>query len=606
MTPRSISIGAGVLIGEAAGPFLIGALTGADENDRLRVRVLRDGSLEESESSFPSSHVHASSDVIPRFAPDADTDPLASWRRFASGEIVAIKSDTSSSWLAYSVVDEVRISPLADERPSTVRAKRWGPTAGASVHVEELNYDEVVEVFGLALRAEFKAKVPRDPMYRFMAIPVLERWKTDEATLLSVTTDVETISGEGTAELNADGVNINLTNDPRKRFGPEKAEIGDLDLQVSNALIEPVEAGLPSWRADHAYLHGMQNFWSLGGSAYRLTIRFEDGQAAATRETFRGDEFRALSHRVFRDNPEPLEAIFAHNAFVVEAFGRKARLYNPSVADGKATAIVYEGDRFDQAQTLALRGLMNFLLGKRLRHVSTESLADARLLAFEYHEVGEATERGLPALAIEHQARATTFLADNFGPMLDKFYALRQGVPMKLDATFHHYYEGANSNYPTSRILTFAVAIDALAALWWKQRTRPGVIGRDVFSDDVLPVIRTAMRAALAAVGISGPRANQLVARLDGMNESSSSKRQAAFWRHVNIVLTEEERAVLRTRHSVVHEGHVGDDVDEATLLLNDRRSRILANLFNRAMLRLLGWSGPYRDALSGEERELG
>jgi hypothetical protein len=439
-----------------------------------------------------------------------------------------------------------------------------------------------------------------------MAIPVLERWKTDAATLLSVTTDAETISGEGTVELNADGVSINVSNDPRTRFGPARTEIGDLDLQVSNASIEPAEVSAPSWRAEHAYLHGMQNFWSLGGSAYRLQIRFEDGLASATRETFRGDEFRAFSYRVFRDDPEPMEAICAHNAFVVEAFGRRARIYNPSVADGKAMAIVYEGERFDQTQTLALRGLMNFLLGKRLRHVSTESLADARLLAFEYHEVGGATERGLAALKIEHQARATALLADNFGPMLDKFYVLRQGAPMKLDATFHHYYEGANSNYPTSRILTFAVAIDALATLWWKQQARPGIIGRDVFSDGVLPAIRTTMRSALGAVGIAGPRADQLVARLDGMNEPSSSKRQAAFWRHVDIVLTEEERAVLRTRHSVVHEGHVGDDADEATLLLNDRRSRILANLFNRAMLRLLCWNGPYRDALSGEERELG
>jgi hypothetical protein len=592
MEQRTSSLGAGVLVGESIGPFLIGAFAGIGEDGQLRVRILREGGLDKSPSSFPSGHVHASSDVIPRFAPPAETDPLAPWRRFVSGEVVAVKSG-ESSWLIYSVVDEVRIGPHADERPRTIRATRWGPTVGASIDEVELNFDEVVDAFGLTWRAEFKANAPRDQMYRFMAIPVFERWKTDAATLMSVTTDAETISGEGKVELSTDSVSINITNDPRKRFGPAKTEIGDLDLQVSNASIDPAEVTRPSWRAEHAYLHATQDFWSLGGSAYRLRIQFDDGPASATRETFRGDEFRAFSYRVFRDEPEPLEAICAHNAFAVVAFGRKARIYNPAVVDGKATAIVYEGERFDQAQTLTLRGLMNFLFGKRLRHTSTESLADAELLEFEYHEVGEATDRGLPALKIEHQSRATALLADNFGPMLDKFHDLRQGAPMKLDAAFHHYYEGANSNYPTSRILTIAVAIDALAALWWKQKARPGVIGRDIFSDEILPVVRTAMRAALGAVCIVGPRSDQLVARLDGLNQSSSSKRQAAFWRHVDIDLTEEERAVLRTRHSVVHEGYVGDDGDEAILLLNDRRSRILANLFNRAMLRLLGWSGP-------------
>jgi hypothetical protein len=113
------------------------------------------------------------------------------------------------------------------------------------------------------------------------------------------------------------------------------------------------------------------------------------------------------------------------------------------------------------------------------------------------------------------------------------------------------------------------------------------------------------MRSALQTAKIVGSPADQLLGKVGYLNEVSSGKRQSAFWKHVNVALTKEEVSVLATRHDVVHEGHVGDDADEGTLLLNDRRSGILANLFNRAMLKLIGWTGPYRDALSGEERDL-
>lgn len=602
---RTIPIGAGVLVGRSIGPFFVGAFVGLGEGGSLLVRILRDDSLEDAPSSFPSNDVHVSRDVLPRLTPQAaNDDHLASTRRFATGQVVAVSSD-GSSWMSYSVAEDVLISPLPGEaRPSVVKARRWDPSGGAVGDVMELKYDDVVEVFTLTWRAEFKCNAPRDPMYKFMAIPVLERWTSGEGVAMTVTTETETVHGSGTMTMDADGVKATFTHDPRKRFGPAKREISDVDLLLSDAVIEPHIKGDRGWRADHSYLHGLADFGDLEGRAYSLRVAFDEGPTAAIRESFRGAEFKAFSHRVFRDDPDPIELICAPNVFIVEAFGRKARVYNPAFTDGVGMAIIYEGDRFDRDQTLALRSLMNFLAGRRLRHVSTESLTDSRLVAFEYHEVGEATKRGLPALKIEHQARAPILLADQFARMLDEICALRRSAPMKLDSTFHHYYEGANSNYPTSRILMFAVAIDALAALWWGRQTRPGVIDRDVFSNEILPPVQRAMKAALRASNIVDSPADQLFGKLGYLNEVSSRKKQAAFWEHVGIALTREEDSVLATRHDVVHEGHVGDDADEATLLLNERRSGILANLFNRAMLRLIGWNGPYRDALSGEERD--
>jgi hypothetical protein len=61
--------------------------------------------------------------------------------------------------------------------------------------------------------------------------------------------------------------------------------------------------------------------------------------------------------------------------------------------------------------------------------------------------------------------------------------------------------------------------------------------------------------------------------------------------------LTAEELEVLDTRHEVVHEGHLGNERGREALMENYRRSNILANLFNRAFLTMLGWNGLYQDA---------
>lgn len=86
MADKTIPIGAGVLVGKSIGPFLVGAFVGIGEKGLLRVRILRDGSLEETSSSFPCDDVHVSHDVLPRFAPQpVSDDHFAPTRQFATG-----------------------------------------------------------------------------------------------------------------------------------------------------------------------------------------------------------------------------------------------------------------------------------------------------------------------------------------------------------------------------------------------------------------------------------------------------------------------------------------------------------------------------------------
>ncbi len=52
-----------------------------------------------------------------------------------------------------------------------------------------------------------------------------------------------------------------------------------------------------------------------------------------------------------------------------------------------------------------------------------------------------------------------------FQALLDAVRRLRDKSPSKIDAAFHHYFEGVNLSYPVTRILMLAVAIDTLVAL---------------------------------------------------------------------------------------------------------------------------------------------
>lgn len=190
--------------------------------------------------------------------------------------------------MPYSVAEQVLISSLPGVvRPSIVKARRWDPIVGAVGDVVELKYDDVIELFGLTWRAEFKCNAPRDPMHKFMAVLVLERWTSGEGVAMTVTTESETVHGSGIVEMDADDVKATFAHDPRKRFGPAKREITDVDLLLNDAAIEPDVKGEHGWHADHANLHGLADFGDLEGKAYGLRVTFDEGPPAATRESFR-------------------------------------------------------------------------------------------------------------------------------------------------------------------------------------------------------------------------------------------------------------------------------------------------------------------------------
>jgi hypothetical protein len=95
------------------------------------------------------------------------------------------------------------------------------------------------------------------------------------------------------------------------------------------------------------------------------------------------------------------------------------------------------------------------------------------------------------------------------------------------------------------------------------------------------------LRRKMDAINIASPR-EELFEALDALDIGLSAKERA--W-------------IRKMRNVVLHNGYHGDESDEAGLRINSEAAALFANVFARALLRRLGFSGRYLDAVSYEDR---
>jgi hypothetical protein len=347
---------------------------------------------------------------------------------------------------------------------------------------------------------------------------------------------------------------------------------------------------------------GFNEYGVLNARANSLRISLGDGEATATRMIIRGGTLKGFSHRIFSRQPDPFELLVAANAYKVTMFGVPARIWQ---AREDYIAVIHEGEPLDDDKQSALRNLVAYLVGKRLAHESTERFNGAVRLSYEYFGRSENTQQASAPLQIDYWSSTPRLLGERFDAILQKMYQLYCKKPIALDAALHHYFEGVNSGFPVSRTLQLAVAVDTLVTLVIGNDDEVLITNKIEFKRLIKPV-RKALKETLNTSTLTTRQKNQLESKLDGLNKASAKQRQAAFWTSVGIELMEEEQKVLDTRHQVVHEGHLGSELGGDALWENYRRSNILANLFNRAMLSLLDWDGDYRNAnMPFDERPL-
>lgn len=533
---------------------------------------------------------------LPRPSDQGFTAPFIEW---GAGTVIAVPNSDDGVFEFY-IIDHDVVHPFGAEpdlgTPLPVRV--YDLHAGPIGDRIALPRGENRSVLVLAGTIELQFSAPPDRFLYILETPLLREWRVHAAPATAEFPD-DLVDAAADVTLSDTGVTLQLAYDPfRWPADPTPFDFADVHARLHDGIVTPQ---IGNWKAAHVLVHadhhGDQTY--LTAKAYQLTLKYGSGSVVATRETFRGTTFKGFSHRIFGRDPHISALLFAPNAFIVTLFGRDARIYQPA---DDFVAVVHDGEPLTDDERSALTSLLAYIAGNRLAHISTEIFGSDSRLSYEYHARGQSTERGLPPLRIDHWTETPRAIAQHFGTLLDAMLSLYRTKPMKLDAALHHYFEGVNSNYPVSRTLQLAVAVDTLVALHAGTKELP-IIDRGIFKKIIKPV-RHVLDLALRAFAIPDDQAKQLRNKLDNLNEASARQRQLAFWKSVGIELTAEELAVLDTRHEVVHEGHLGNERGREALMENYRRSNVLANLCNRAFLTMLGWNGLYQDA-NDPRREL-
>jgi hypothetical protein len=366
---------------------------------------------------------------------------------------------------------------------------------------------------------------------------------------------------------------------------------------VVDGTIEPLDGS--RWRAD--FVQGRIGDFGvpeLTGVVGLFCYEHRDGDAAMTVEALHTEPLGGFSHKTFSPTPHSLELITAPNTIATAVFGREARLFN--VRERKsAVAVAYRGSPLSEEESTSLLNLVSYLTGSRGAPFATETFdAEGRALRTELRS-RSSVARGIPPIRLDPWSRSNRVLAEGFSDLLNAFHTLRLSNPAKMNAALHHYYAGTATTYPTDQLLQLNVALEALVALT-QGNNKKRILERAEFRIIRKALVVTLKRVGEGLLGLSSDNLADIKQVIDNLNKPSTKRRARAFWKSAGIVLTQVEENALRTRQPSVHEGHVGDERFRTELMRNFDTSRVLVNLFNRALLSYLGWRGKYRDAKPG------
>jgi hypothetical protein len=473
----------------------------------------------------------------------------------------------------------------------------YEPGSGTVGAVFDLPGGRNIPVQSLAGLAQLQFAAVPDRFLDVLRIPVITEWSAEDV-LARGSFPTKTVSGQASLAFRDGRTSATVAFSEHLLFQEESGpvEVSTVYAKLHDGTLAPEEASTPKWLASRVSFTGMSA--GANGTVFRfhvpeLIVTFAEGSVTATRETFRGLTLKGFSHRIIPEYPNGMDLVTARNAYAVMVFGRDARIVQ-SAADH--VSLVHDGSPFAPDEVGLILSLIQYLCGNRGGHVSTETFGKIGRLTFTFHERASATSQGVAPVKIDHWTPTPEIVARDFESMLTRMRSLQSKSAQKLDAAFHHYFEGVASSYPVTRILMLAVAIDTLVALEIGNQRQAHILNQEIFNK-LLPSIRAAVDEAIARENVAEADAQKIRNKLAGLNNAGAAQRQRDFWSALAIDLTKEEVHVLERRHEVVHEGHVGSERTPKGLWGNYRRSAILANLFNRAMLKLLGWTGPYLDA---------
>ncbi|HTW85605.1 MAG TPA: hypothetical protein VMD91_16155 [Candidatus Sulfotelmatobacter sp.] len=516
----------------------------------------------------------------------------------AAGTVLAeALKDDPTRYRFYQVVEDVLRAYNDLERDKSAIVRRFDVRHGPYGDQISRRHRGGRPVRSLAGLAQLQYRAVPDRFLSVLRIPIITEWQVEDipATAAFPTKRMAGLASLAIRDGRAEAT-VKAPEHPLFVDEPSGIDVAVVYRKLEHGAIAPSTPSTPLWSAtDARYVGG-----SFGGSdavfrfmVPRVSLAFGDGDIAATRETFRGLTLKGFGHRIMPEYPTGFDLMTARDAYIVNIYGRDARIVQ---SGANHVSLIHEGEPLQDSQVDDVQTLIQYLCGNRGQHITTETFDATGRLTYEFNERSGPTERGQPPIQLDHWTTTTNLVAPQFEAMLSAIRRLRDKAPVKLDAAFHHYFEGVNSSYPVTRILMLAVAIDTLVALQIGNQRQASIIDNRIFQRAIKP-IRAAVERSLAAESVPSDKATKILNKLQSLNNASAAQRQRDFWTDLGINLTTEEAEVLESRHEVVHEGHVGSERTSDALWDNYRRSGVLANLFNRAMLALLGWNGPYLDA---------
>jgi hypothetical protein len=334
--------------------------------------------------------------------------------------------------------------------------------------------------------------------------------------------------------------------------------------------------------------------------AYEISTILPDVAVAFTRETTLGMYLGARA------------AIGMATEFATNLFSRHARVAGYSTEGSSlpvdALQVVYEGGPLEAEQRVSVRDVLRFLSGQRGCSTFVEYF-DQKLgsLGFVYKNDGPTTLHHVRAPVNLHfiiGRQEVKLLEHEFSVMIEAMRSIRESSHLAISATIHHYNDGSMNEYVVSKLRDMSVALEALGVtLLGRQARLLPIISDDVFTERIALVLDAFDQAFLDIESTEVSKRERLRLKLVNLNLSSPRDELFSVLESLNIGLSDKEKSWIRKmRNGILHSGFHGDDSEHDVFQVNIQAADLFANVYARAMLRKLGFSGRYRDAVSGSE----
>jgi hypothetical protein len=295
--------------------------------------------------------------------------------------------------------------------------------------------------------------------------------------------------------------------------------------------------------------------------------------------------------------------------FATQIFGRRALVAGYATRDPAteidAVQVAYEGGLFAEDERHALYDVLRFLTvvrgGSFFREVFD---VDASRLGFRFFGYETRLRDGRRPVNLHAHPNGSQVerVAHEFPTMVEAMRKLRAQSPRGLPATIHHYNDGSIQTYPTSKVRDMSVALEALGVVLLGRQARPAAIIED-FEQRIVPV-HDAFEAAFGDLATDcrlREKYDWLRRKFERLNVASPREELFAALEPLDIGITPTERRWIgKMRNGVLHSGHHGDESVIEDLRVNAQAADLFANVYARALLRMLGFTGQYRDAVSG------